>query len=176
MIINKLGIPYSSRPVSGPTDGQGPKRARVSSLNRSKFSSRTADQLALDRSTSNARPGPKPKIPLRQTYVQDRQPFTNTEISRATLASPPKTQQHDFKKSIQEIQQQNFENPKPKPTITTFDKSWSRNDFGEASNSMFGKSQNCWDQSRNDLIENDINLINNNLIESDINLMNIIPS
>lgn len=164
VIRNQLGISNCSRPVSSTTDGQGPKRARISRLNRSKFSSNSTDQLALDRSNPKAKPQPKAKVPLRQTFVQDRQPFTNTEIRRATLASPPKIQQSDFKRTIKEIQKRNFKNPKPRGTISNFDKSWSRNDFGEASNSMFGKSQNCWDQSRN------------NLIESDINLINIIPS
>jgi hypothetical protein len=164
VIRNKLGISHCSRPVSGTTDGRGPKHARISRLNRSKFSSNSTDQLALDRSTPKAKPQPKPKVPLRQTIVQDRQPFTNTEIRRATLASPPKIQQSDFKRTIKEIQERDFKNPKPSGTISNFDKSWSRNDFGETSNSMLGKSQNCWDQSRD------------NLIESDINLINIIPS
>jgi hypothetical protein len=160
VIRNQIGISHCSRPVSGTTDGQGPKRTRISRLNRSKFSSASTDQLALDQTTPSAKPLPKPKVPLRQIFVQERQPFTNTEIRRATLASPPKTQQSDFKRTIKEIQEKNFKNPKPRATISNFDKSWSRNDFGETSNSMFGKSQNCLDESKNNLIERDINLIN----------------
>ena len=151
-VRNQAGISSKEsidrRDLNIKTGGKVKMRAKNSRLERSKYSSASNEQLAID--GEPIKPCPDKKIIPKHIFHQDRRSLRKKDAQRITSAYSQEMQQQNFKNFAKNSRNSGFD----------FDKSWSRNNMDDTSGSAFGKSQNFICQSRNDLLENETHLIN----------------